>query len=99
MRLLETRVAPNPAVLATALRHELVLLSMATSHYYTLNESGARIWQDLQAGCSLLEISQRLEAHYQVSPAQAQRSVMTLVRALAEEQLVLAAIDAGEAAH
>jgi hypothetical protein len=75
--------------LTTTVRHEIVLLSMATSHYYTLNESGARIWRDLQAGFSLAQISQRLVDHYEVPPAQAQQSVLNLVHALVAEQLVL----------
>jgi hypothetical protein len=70
-------------------RREIVLLSMATSHYYTLNESGARIWRDLQEGFSLVEISQRLVDQYDVSPAQAQQSLLNLIRMLAAEQLVL----------
>jgi len=85
----DTHVTPHPQVLTTPVRREIVLLSMVTSHYYTLNESGARVWRDLQAGLSLGEISQRLETQYDVSSAQAQQSVLNLIYALAAEQLVL----------
>jgi hypothetical protein len=84
-----THVTPHPQVVATAVRREIVLLSMATSDYYTLNESGAHIWRDLQEGFSLLEISHRLVDQYDVSPARAQQSLLNLIRMLAAEQLVL----------
>lgn len=96
MLLPKTQVTPNPQVLTTVLRHEVVLLSMVTSNYYTLNETGARIWRDLQAGLSLIEIIRQLEEHYEISSAQAQQSVLKLVHTLAAEQLVLVKMDTEE---
>lgn len=80
---------PDPNVVSTKLSDdEMVLLHVVTKQYYTLNETGVRIWDLLQAGKHAAEISIALEAEYTVEPEHASRCVSTFIEALKRESLV-----------
>jgi hypothetical protein len=86
---LEQQVRPHPEVVDTALETgEVVLLQLDTKTYYSLNVTGAHIWQGIQEGLPLHAISQRLQARYTVEPNVADRSVLALVTDLLAQQLV-----------
>lgn len=86
---LQTKVIPHPEVIATVLdNQETVLLHLHTQQYYTLNETGSRIWAALPQAEALAQIGQALEATYDLTLDQAQQHVLTLVTTLAQEQLV-----------
>jgi hypothetical protein len=86
---LEQQVRPHPEVVDTALETgEVVLLQLDTKTYYSLNVTGAHIWQGIQEGLPLHAISQRLQARYTVGPDLADRSVLALVTDLLAQQLV-----------
>lgn len=85
---LQTQVQLDPAVLATALSdQEMVLLHLQSSYYYSLNETGAKIWQGLSQGRTLGEISQMLMDQYTLTPAEAEQAVLALLDELAAENL------------
>lgn len=82
---------PNPEVVSTTLdTGETVLINLTTANYFSLNETGTRIWQLLGEGQSVAEVAAALAAEYEVTAPQAQQSVLTLVEALAAHQLVAA---------
>ena len=84
-----TQLAPHPEVLTTPLVDEgIVLLHLQTSHYYTLNVTGAQIWQGIQAQQTVGELSQALVARYALSLAEAEATVQTLVTQLTAATLV-----------
>ena len=84
-----TQLAPHPEVLTTALVDEgVVLLHLQTSHYYSLNVTGAQIWQGIQAQQTVGELSQALVARYALSLAEAEATVQTLVTQLTAATLV-----------
>ncbi len=86
---MQTKVVAHPEVLATPLSNqEMVLLHLQTQQYYTLNETGARIWQELAQEQSLLEIGQTLETYYAITLDEANHHVQELVSALVNEKLV-----------
>lgn len=86
---LQSKVMPHPEVIATVLdNEETVLLHLYTQQYYTLNETGSRIWSALAQAQALPQIGQSLEAHYELTLAQAEQHVLALVTTLAQEQLV-----------
>jgi hypothetical protein len=86
---LRTQATPHPEVVATALQNgETILLHLGTHAYYTLNESGSRIWQYIEQGYSVAEMGQALKLHYEVGPNQAQQCVVDLVAELAAQQLI-----------
>lgn len=86
---LQTKVIPHPEVITTVLdNQETVLLHLHTQQYYTLNETGSRIWAALAQAQALGQIGEALKARYDLTLAQAHQHVLDLVTALADEQLV-----------
>ena len=86
---LNHRVEPDPDVVITELESkEAVLLNLATKMYYTLNETGLRIWQLLSSCGTLGEISETLSGEFDVSPEKAKGSVLNLIDELINEKLV-----------
>ncbi len=86
---LNLRVKPDPDVVFTELENkEAVLLNLGTKMYYSLNETGLRIWQMLGSGITLGEISERLQGEFDVTPEKAKESVINLVSELITEKLV-----------
>jgi hypothetical protein len=84
-----THVIPLTDVLSTELPgQEVVLLHIQRGEYYTLNETGALIWQGIQQQQALEAVSQTLAARYGLTPEAAHTHVMQLVEELATEQLV-----------
>jgi len=64
---LNHRVEPDPDVVITELEgKEAVLLNLSTKMYYTLNETGLRIWQMLSSGRTFGEISETLSGEFDV---------------------------------
>ncbi len=83
----------NPDVVSTRLDNgDAVLMHMGTASYFSLNQSGARIWQLLEAGLSPAAIATQLVAEYEVTPAQATQSVLTLMRQLTAQGLLRVAV-------
>lgn len=89
MLTLDQRVCPHPELVDTLLDSgEVVLLHLETKTYYSLNVTGAAIWQGIKAGLVLQAISQQLQARYTVTPAHADHSVLALVTELCTQALV-----------
>ena len=85
----DTKATPDLDVLSTELQNgEAVLLHLGTKTYYSLNDTGLRIWQLLSKGLTLNEISQELEAEFDVTLKQAQDCVFDLTNQLVAEELV-----------
>lgn len=86
---LTSQLAPHPDVVSTTLENgEAVLMHMGTANYFTLNSTGCRIWQLLEDAPSLAAVSEQLVAEYEVTPSQAEASVLALVKQLATQQLI-----------
>ena len=84
-----TRVTLMEDAVDTVLQNgDTVLLHLGTNQYYTLNETGSHIWRLLGKGLSLSEIGQSIESEFEVSPGQAERSVIDLANELVSEKLV-----------
>ncbi len=60
---------------------------------YTLNETGALIWQSLDGSRSLAEISRMLEEQYDAPADVIAADVLEIVDGLAEAGLIVAAIN------
>jgi len=86
---LEQQVHPHPKVVDTVLEDgNTVLLHLESTTCYSLNSTGTRIWQGLKQQRTLQEISQQFQAKFAVEPDRADRSVLALVTALYQHQLV-----------
>jgi len=86
---LNDTVQPDPDVVLTELDdNEAVLLHLETKMYYTLNETGIRIWQLLSEGHSVGEACEIIHNDYDILPDAAQKSVFKLTRELIAERLI-----------
>lgn len=85
---LNQRIKPDPDVIVTELEgKEAVLLHLGTKMYFTLNETGLRIWQMLSSGLTPGEISDGLLREFDISPEKARESVLNLINELIGEKL------------
>ena len=66
----------------------LILLHLGTQCYYSLNETGTRVWRLIGEGLALNEVSRELEAQFDVSFEQAQECVVALANELVSEKLL-----------
>ena len=79
----EKRYQPNPNLVFTRLdENEAALLHLETKRYYSLNETGARIWELLQDGMNLADMQTTLEQEYEMEPSQ----IAAMVAEFLEEQ-------------
>jgi len=85
----ETVLHPHPSLVFTRLDDtESVLLHLDTKRYYTLNETGTRIWELLQQGRSAQAIIQGLLDNYAVTDEEAMPLLLAFVDELQQEGLV-----------
>lgn len=83
------RFAPIPDVVFTQLDDgEAVLLNLHTKQYYTLNETGAQIWDLFQEKRSLDEIAATLTETFDVEQEAAEHHVTAFLEDLHREGLV-----------
>lgn len=66
---------------------EGVILDLASSSYFGLDEVGVRLWQLLQADSSLQAAYDVLQAEYDVDPAQLEQDLAILVGQLVDAGL------------
>ena len=86
---LNDKIKPDRDVVVTELDdNEAVILHLGTKMYYTLNETGIRIWQLLGEGHSISEASEAIHKEYDILPDAAQKSVLNLTHELIAEKLV-----------
>ena len=82
-------VKPNPEVVCTDVGgKEAVLLHLDTKKYYSLNQTGLRIWQLLSKGQTPAEVIGQLQAEFDVTPEKARESVIDLMNELISEKLI-----------
>ncbi len=87
----ETVLHPHPSLVFTRLDDtEAVLLHLDTKRYYTLNETGTRIWELLQQSRSAQEIGQALQGDYAITDEEAMPLLLAFVDELQQEGLVQA---------
>ena len=75
-------VARDPDLIAAPVDGETVMMSIARGEYYGLNEVGTRIWALLELPLTLAELSQRLCAEYDITPAQCEADIAPFISEL-----------------
>ena len=76
--------------LAATLSDGAVLLNLRTKRYYSLNDTGTRIWQLLVEGRAEDEIIGEITREYDVEAALARDETRALIAALQAEELIIA---------
>jgi hypothetical protein len=80
---------PSPDVVYQRLEDEVVLVNLQTNRIFALNATGARFWELLQTGVDRAEIERQLLGEFEVDASTLAREVDALLRALADEDLVV----------
>jgi hypothetical protein len=83
-----TRYRASGDALAATLSDGAVLLHLHSKRYFSLNESGTRIWELLQQETEIDAIVAALVAEFDVSAAAAREAVEGLIRELLDERLI-----------
>jgi hypothetical protein len=79
---------PSRDVVYEELADEVVLVHLGTNRIFSLNATGARLWQLLAAGHSASEIREQLSREFEVDPAELETEIDRLLAALSAESLV-----------
>lgn len=80
---------PSPDVVATELDDdEAVLLSLETQRYYSMNETGTRVWQLLSAGEAPEAIARAITQEWDTTMEESLAYVESFLEELADEGLV-----------
>ena len=80
---------PKPSVVTTDLMDEAVLLDLDTRAYFSLNETGTRVWEALAAGRTDAEAAGALVDEWNVTPDEAAATVRTFVDDLVQNGLLV----------
>ena len=75
-------------VMARAVGDETVILDLANGIYYGLDPVGARIWQLMDEGQTLVQVCEVMLSEYEVTREDIERDVLSLVQTLLERQLI-----------
>lgn len=78
-----------PAVVSEAFEDEIVIIHLESGAYYSLDQSGAAIWQWLQQGMSLAEINDHLSVVYRLGAEEIAHIVSPFIAELTQEQLIV----------
>jgi hypothetical protein len=85
----DTILRPHPSLVFTRLDDsEAVLLHLDTKRYYTLNETGTRIWELLQQRSCAREIAQALQKDYVLTEEEGMPLLLSFVEELQQEGLL-----------
>ena len=79
---------PHPDVVSREVGDDLVLVHLKTNRIYSLNRTGARLWQLLDSGCTRAAAERQLLDEFDVDEAQLRREIDDQLAELAREGLV-----------
>ena len=80
-----------PEALVATLSDGAVLLNLQTKRYYSLNETGTRIWEMVQQTADEESIVATLLREYEVEEQMARAEIRRILDELIEAQLIVAA--------
>ena len=86
---LETRLRPSDDVLYRELDEEAVLLHLGRGIYFGLDQVGRRVWELIVANGHVGAVVEALIAEFDVERERAEKDTLDLVKALAENDLVV----------
>lgn len=85
----EIRIQPHASIVFTRLdATEAVLLHLDTQRYYSLNETGAHLWELLDGGRSPADLAQALHHAYDITSEEALNVVQAFVDVLQRDGLI-----------
>jgi hypothetical protein len=85
-----TRFRAAGDALAATLSDGAVLLNLRTKRYFSLNETGTRVWELLLEGRTEEEIVRTMTQEYDVTEDAARRETAEVIAALRDNELIVA---------
>ena len=85
---LSDKVTIPAQVMARVVGDETVILDLANGIYYGLDPVGARIWQLMAEGQTLMQTCEAMLAEYEVTREDIERDVVALGQTLLDKNLV-----------
>ena len=82
-------VRPHPDVLASRVGDELVLVHLGTDRIVSLNQTAARIWELIRAGCDRPELRRRMLAEFEVPDQELDLELERVLGALQDHDLLV----------
>ena len=84
---LHTIYQHDPNIVSRSIAGEMILVPIRQhvgdlENIYTLNETGARIWELIDGQRSLSAVHQQMVLEYEIDPAQAEQDLLELVDSL-----------------
>ena len=84
----QSRILPNPEVVAKRLDEELVIIHLGTDQIFSLNSSAARFWELLESGLGVLEAKEQLVEEFAVTMQELDEDIRNVLKLLLEHQLI-----------
>jgi len=81
----------SPTIIHEIIEGEAVIINMEMGHYYSIDQTGARIWELVDKRASADEIIQSFTKYYAGDPKTIQRSVLDFLAELQRENLIVPA--------
>jgi len=81
-------IVPSPDITTQELDGELLILDLASSHYYSLNDIGTMMWGLLCEGATLEAVADTICERYDAPQARVRGDVASLVRDLERKGLI-----------
>ena len=85
----EKRYRVHPDLSTRVIDGEAVILQVATTTYYSLNQTGTALWEMLKEGATRDALAEKIVAAYDVDRATAERDVEALLADLVAEKMVV----------
>jgi hypothetical protein len=80
---------PHPDVLWRRLDDEVILMQLKTDRMFSLNRTGARLWELIAEGLPLDVVRARLEREFEVGQERLSAEIGQILELLAGEQLIV----------
>jgi hypothetical protein len=84
----ERELKPAEDVVARRVGNEVVLVNLRTNRIFSLNRTGARLWELLEQGLTREAIAEQLTKEFDADPARVAAETREILSALAAERLV-----------
>lgn len=86
----------QPTVIHQTIEGETVIIHLERGLYYSLDQTGAEVWQGLAAGRTVAEVADGFVARFPSQRADVDAAVVGLVERLRAEELIVLADGPGE---
>jgi hypothetical protein len=82
------RLRHDPDVVARRVQDEILLVQLGRSQVYSLNRTGARLWELIAEGCSPRQASERMLEEFDVPEAELRAEIDSFLALLLREKLL-----------